>query len=116
MRFELQIALRFLREGRAQSALIVGGNFTVGSGCTFSTATLTHSVGGNFTNDGTFTAATSTVTFNGGSAQTAGGAVSTTFNNLTLNDANGLSLTASETVNATLSLGSGKFTLGSSNL
>ena len=69
----------------AASALTVGGNFSIGSGCTFGAASYSHSVGGDFSNDGTFTPSTSSFTFNGTAAQTISGGTATTFNNLTLN-------------------------------
>lgn len=100
----------------AAAAVTVGGNFSVGSGCTFGAGSYSHNIAGTFTNDGTFTASTSTINLNGSSAQTIGGATSTTFNNLTVNNASGVSLSTSATVNSTLTLTNGKVTLGSSNL
>jgi len=73
-------------------------------------------VAGNWTNNGTVTAGTSTVVFNGFSTQMIGGTSSTSFNNLTVNNSNGAGLSASQTINGTLTFTSGKFILGSSDL
>jgi len=67
---------------------------------------------GNFNNNGTFTdngiyTNTGTVSFRGSAAQNINGA--TTFNNLTINNANGVSLNSSATVNGILTLTAGTF-------
>lgn len=71
----------------------------------------------NLINNGSFLAsAGSTVELNGSSGQSIGGSSSITFENLALDNANGLTLTNSETVNGTLTLTNGKITLGANNL
>jgi hypothetical protein len=77
---------------------------------------LSHSIGGNLTNDGTLAAGGSTFTFAGGLPQTIGGSVPTTYNNLVLNNAAGLILESSETIDGTLTLTSGKITIGNNDL
>ncbi|CAN1485147.1 Fibronectin type III [Flavobacteriaceae bacterium] len=73
------------------------------------------SLKGNWTNAGTFTPNSRAVTFNGTGAQTLTGA--TTFDYLTMNNSStGLTLNNSITVNQTLTLTSGKITLGANNL
>ncbi|MHC1776468.1 MAG: T9SS type A sorting domain-containing protein [Lentimicrobium sp.] len=97
----------------------MAGNLTIGAGSTFtlsSTFGSDFNIAGNWSNSGTFTPSSRLVTFNGASAQTLTGA--TTFDFLTLNNSAGLTLQASSavTVNQTLSLTSGKITLGANNL
>ena len=90
----------------SSGSVTVTGNVAIGSGGTFALAgPLT--IGGSFTNNGTFTAASgATVTFNGPDAQTITGA--TTFNNLTVNKASGtLTLAATTSIVADLSILSG---------
>ena len=73
----------------------------------------------DWTNDsaGAFTPGGNAVTFSGGVAQTIGGAQSTTFDDLTIaNTSGGVSLTASQTVSATLTLTSGTFAVGANTL
>jgi hypothetical protein len=100
----------------AAAGVTVNGNFSIGSSATFGAGTFSHAIGGNFTNDNTFTASTSTVTLNGSSTQTIAGATATAFNHLTINNANGITLSVSPTVNGTLTFTSGKVTTGSNTL
>lgn len=100
----------------AAQALTVNGNFTLGSGTSFSASFYSHAVKGNFSNSGTFTAGSSTFTFNGTTTQTVGGSNSTTFRSLTINNSNGISLSGVDvTVSATLTLTSGNIVTGSDN-
>ena len=70
------------------------GSFTVGSGTSFTTGALSHSIGGNFSNSGTFTATGSTITCNGSSAQTIGGTAATPFNDLIIANTAGVTVTS----------------------
>jgi hypothetical protein len=94
--------------------LLVSHNLTITSG-TLQANSLGISVGGDWSNSGTFTPGTQTVTFNGGSAQqytqTSG-----SFSSVTLNNSNGLTLNSAMTVAGTLTLSSGKMTIGANNL
>jgi MSHA biogenesis protein MshQ len=84
-------------------ALTVGGNFTVGSGATFTAGTYNHTVSGNFSATGTFTPDTGTVTLNGASAQTISGTDPVAFNKLTVSAANpNITLATNVTVASTL--------------
>lgn len=94
------------------TALTIGGDFTLGSGTTFTAGSLSHSVGGNFENNGaTFTAAGSTFIFNGTSAQTIGGTTTPiAFNNVTVSNASGVTL-LNNTATAALNIASGALTV-----
>jgi hypothetical protein len=87
--------------------LIVGSGSTLNSGSN----TITIANSGTFTNNGTFNAGTGTVAF-AGTGTLAGN--STTLNNLTTNG--NLTASSSSTVNGTLTLASGTFTVGANNL
>ena len=76
----------------------------------------TLAITGNWTNNSTVTSGTSTISFNGTSAQTIGGSSSTTFNNITVNNPNGVILSATQTINGTLTFTTGKISLGSNDL
>jgi hypothetical protein len=97
----------------AAAGMKIGGGVTLGSGTTFDASSDTHIMSGDWTNNGgTFTANTSTITFNGIGAQGIGGTTSTTFNNLTVSNSSAtISLATAQTVNGTLTIGSGA-TLG----
>jgi hypothetical protein len=98
------------------AALSVLHNLTINSG-TLLANNNNITVGGNWNNAGTYTPGTNTVTFTGGSAQHQYTRTGTgTFSSLTLNDANGLLLNNNLTIAGTLTLTSGKVTLGSNNL
>jgi hypothetical protein len=97
----------------------INGNLIINSGSSFTLGGLSGTAGdfflrGNWTNSGTFTPNGRLVSFNGTTAQSLTGA--TTFDYLTLNNSTGLTLASDVTVNQTLSLTSGKITLGASNL
>lgn len=94
----------------AAASLNTKGNFNVGSGATFNTGALNHSIGGNFSNNGTFTATGSTITCNGSMPQTIGGTSATTFNSLTSNNAADVTITsdALTTVSGILTINTGK--------
>ena len=74
------------------------------------------SINADFTNNGSFSATGSTITMAGSSAQLINGSNASTFNNLTLNNASGVVLGASATVNGTLVLSSGIITTGANTL
>ena len=96
----------------AAQALVVGRNFTIGSGTSFAAKIFNHSVAGDFLNSGTFLANSSTITFTGGLAQALGGTATTPFNNLTISkSSNNVTMTCatpSPTVNSTLTLTTGR--------
>lgn len=97
----------------AAQLLTVNGNFTLGSGTTFSAASFSHSVKGGFANSGTFNGNTSTFTFNGTGAQVISGSSATTFTALTINNVSGVSQSGVDaTVSGTLTLTSGVITTG----
>lgn len=94
-------------------------NITSG-GLDVSAANFALSVGGNWTNnspDATpFFQRAGTVTFGGTVGQLLGGTVATSFYNLTINNATGVILLKDEVVNNTLTLTSGRISLGAFNL
>ncbi len=98
------------------------GNFILTAG-TFDIGTNLYNmnVGGDWTNNGTaFTCGTQTVTFDGSSAQKILGATATSFYNMILSNSTGLTLAPSAgiktTVLNTLTMSSGKITLGNFDL
>ena len=82
----------------------------------FTSTSGTCSIGGNFLNNGTFTHNNGTVVFNGSAPRIIDGNTSPTFYSLTLNNANGLTLNVSATINAALTLTAGRFTIGNFDL
>ncbi|MEI6436153.1 MAG: hypothetical protein WCP32_15055, partial [Bacteroidota bacterium] len=75
------------------------------------------SISGNWIkNGGTFTSGSGTITFNGSLPQTISGTSATTFNNLTLDNAMGLTLSASVTINGILNLNSGILSTGANTV
>ena len=88
-------------------------SLTISAGTLVSTSG-TMSLAGNFTNNGIYTHNNGTILFNGGSPQSITGA--TTFNNLTLNNANGLAINSTETVNGVLTFTNGRITTGANIL
>ncbi|MEI6575480.1 MAG: hypothetical protein WCO63_04805, partial [Bacteroidota bacterium] len=98
----------------ALAAVTTAGNFSIGSGTSFTAGSFTHGIAGNFSNSGTFDAGTSTFSFNGSSGQTISGSTPVAFNNFTLNNAAGLSLSGVDaTVNGVLTFTNGKIASGS---
>lgn len=93
----------------AQAQLTNSGNMQL-----FSGATLTFF--GNFNNNGTLVDSSLSVSFSGTAAQTISGSATTAFNNLIINNANGVTLQRAVSISKTLTLTSGKFTLGSNTL
>ena len=75
-------------------------------------------VTGNWTNNGTFTNSSGTITLHGTGTQTVGGNVSSVFHNLTIanNNATGINVGRSITVNNTLTFTKGKVNTTSTNL
>ncbi|MBI2966501.1 MAG: CxxxxCH/CxxCH domain-containing protein [Bacteroidetes bacterium] len=103
----------------AAQTVTLSKNLTINTGATYlgSTWNPILNIGGDFSNSGTFTQGSSLVTFNGTAAQTVLGSSSTTFsNNVTLNNAAGLSITTSPTINGTLTFTNGKITTGANKL
>jgi hypothetical protein len=97
----------------AVAPLTIGGNFTIGSGTTFTAGSFTHTLGGNWINSGTFNAGTSTFVLSGAGGQSMSGS---TFNNLEIASAAGVTMLTDETVNGTLTLTSGAFNVGAHTL
>ena len=89
----------------ALNVLNTAGNFSIGSGNSFTTGAFRDSIGGNFSiNSGTFSAAGSTIVMNGTSAQSISG-VPVSFNNLTLSNTSAVvSANNDISVNGTLTL------------
>jgi hypothetical protein len=100
------------------SGEFTAGNVYIGSGTTLTQSHgSTFSLTGNFINNGIFTPSTGTVTMNGSSPQAIGGSTATTFNNLIINNTSGgVTLDKDAIVNGTLTLTSGRFSLGINNL
>jgi len=95
----------------------VNGTFTVSSGASFNTGSLSHTFKGDFANNGsTLNTTGSTLIFNGTSAQSIGGTTSTAFNNLTLDNTSGVTLSFNQTVNGVLTLTNGLLNTGSNTL
>jgi len=97
----------------------INGNLEIKTGSTFTLGGLNGTAGdfylrGNWINSGTFNPNVRLVTFNGASAQTLTGA--TTFDFLTMNGAGGITLSNNVLVYRTLTLTSGKITLGTNTL
>lgn len=96
----------------------INGNLTIALGATL---TLSSTFGGdftlkgNFTNNGTLTHNSRQVEFNGSATQTISG-TDVSFPFLKINNGNGVSLSSATTVTNTLTLTSGKITLGANNL
>jgi hypothetical protein len=104
----------------AASAWTVGGDVTIGSGCTFGAGSYSHSFGGDLAVDGAFTGSTSTVTFTGAASNTVSGSGTVSFNNVTVNkgtsSANVLDVTATITMaSGGLTLTNGTFKLSSAS-
>ncbi len=93
----------------ASGDLAIGGNFTIGSGTSFDAGSFSHTLKGNWVNNGTFIEGISTFTLNGSSLQTMNGS---SFFNLSVANAAGVTILADETVNGTLTLSGGVFSLG----
>ena len=107
-----------LQNTKTLPVLATFGNITLTAG-TLATANFNISLTGNWANNSAttaFTPGTGTVTMNGTAAQTLGGTFSTNFNNFTLNNATGVTLGNTENINGTLTLTSGRMTIGANNL
>ncbi len=113
----LSIAGDFTMAGTASAtalaALTIKGGLILGSGTTFTTGALSHSIAGNVTNNGSaFNATGSTITLNGIIPQTLGGTAQSVFNNLTINNPAGVILGIDETVTGILTFTTGIITTG----
>ena len=98
-----------------KSDVVVLNEFILNSDGTIDLTSNTLDVKGNFTNDGTLTEGTGTVSLSGTSAQTVIGS-DLGFYNLTVNNSNGVSLSNDASVSNTLTMTTGKTSLGSSHL
>ncbi len=97
----------------AATGMTIGGNFIIGSGTSFDAGSFSHTLKGNWSNAGTFNAGTSSFTLSGTSAQTMSGS---TFNNLSIANSAGVTMLSDETVNGTLTLAAGAFSIGAHTL
>ncbi len=103
----------------AAQTVTIAKNFTINTGAIYLGSSFNPilNVGGDFSNSGTFTQGTGLVTFNGATAQNILGSSASTFsNNVTLNNATGLNITTSPTINGTLTLTNGKITTGANRV
>ncbi|MFZ4401876.1 MAG: beta strand repeat-containing protein, partial [Bacteroidales bacterium] len=93
----------------AAAEMAFDGNVTLGSGTSFTSGSLIHTIKGNFMNNGaTLNSAGSTFNFNGTTMQTIGGTIASTFNNLTLNNSNGMYISdADVNINGELTFNAG---------
>jgi hypothetical protein len=97
-------------------AITVSSNLTIATGSTLGATTNAISVGGNWNQSGTYSATANTVTFNGGSQQQYTRTGTGNLVGLTLNNSNGLLLNNALTASGTLTLTSGRITLGANDL
>lgn len=97
----------------AATAITIGGNLTIEVGAAFNASTFSHTLKGNLNNAGTFNAGTSTITMSGTTAQTIN---AVTFNNLSIDNVSGVSMLGDATINSTLTLTSGSFSIGAHTL
>jgi hypothetical protein len=88
----------------AAGDVTVNGSFRVTSGNTFTAGANNLALTGDFTNNGTFDAGTGTVTMDGSTASTISGNTAT-FNNLTINNTAGVTVTSSQQLSGTLTMG-----------
>ncbi|MBI2556043.1 MAG: Ig-like domain-containing protein, partial [Planctomycetes bacterium] len=105
----------------SSTSITGGGTFTLSSGATLgitSTAGITSSgATGNVQVTGTRSFSTgANYTYNGSAAQATGNGLPSTVNNLTINNSSGVTLSASTTVNGTLTLSSGNVITGANTL
>ncbi len=97
-----------------------GGSFSVSGTATLNAGTIDPSGGMTLSGDivgngGQFSSTSGTVTLNGSAQQTISGSTGLTFNNLTLNNANGLAISTSPTVEGVFTFSNGLVTTGSNN-
>jgi hypothetical protein len=97
----------------AATGMTIIGDFTIGSGASFNSGAFTHTIKGNLNNAGTFVAESSTFIFDGTNSQTISSA---TFNNLSVANAAGVTMSADETINGSLTLTNGSFVIGGHTL
>ncbi len=97
------------------NSLFINNNVSINSG-TLNANGLNITLGGVWTNSGTFVGDASTVTLNGLSIQSISGSAPSLFNNLTVNNATGITLGNTATVNGVLTFSSGIITSGSNTL
>ncbi len=91
----------------------INGTLTL-SGGTYTAPSTTTYVYGNWTQSGTFNCGTGSIVFDGASNQTI--TASSAFNNLSITNSSGATLASAITVGGTLTLTTGKISLGSYNL
>lgn len=108
----LSIAGDLTLAGTAQvttaGALTIGGNMLLGNGTTFNAESSTHLLSGDFTNNGaTLSATQCTLNFQGNDIQTVGGTSPTAFGDVVIDNASGVEIATSATVDQ-LTINSGK--------
>ena len=107
-----------LQNAKTLPVLATFGNVTLTAG-TLASGNFNLTLSGNWTNNATataFTPGTATVTLNGTAVQNLGGTFSTNYNNFTLNNTSGVILGNSINVNGTLTLTSGRLSIGTNNI
>lgn len=91
-------------------------SITIEPGATLNLLLASMTIRGNLLNNGTLNNMWQTTNFNGAAPQTIAGASPTTFYDLAINNSNGVSLQSNATVSNTLTLTSGRLSLGGSTL
>ena len=107
-----------LQNAKTLPVLATFGNITLTTG-TLASGNFNIALSGNWTNNSAataFTPGTATVTLNGTAVQNVNGTFSTNYNNFTLNNAAGAFLGNSINVNGTLTLTSGRMSIGTNNI
>jgi hypothetical protein len=98
------------------NSLTVNDSVTINSG-TLDANALNITLRGNWMNNGgSFMPGTGTVSFNGSAAQSISGSSTTSFNNMLMNNAAGLTINTSPTINGTLTLTEGVLNTGANQV
>lgn len=111
-----------ISNGVAVTTQLVINSLTVNDSVTINLGTLDANslniiLGGNWMNNGgLFMPGTGTVSFNGSAAQSISGSSTTSFNNMLMNNAAGLTINTSPTVNGTLTLTTGVLNTGANQV
>lgn len=110
-------AMAGLAATTAAAHLNIFGDFTLGSGTSFTTGSLGHQFGGNFTNDGTFIASVGdTIEMNGSEVQYISGTSPISFNILDLDGISGAIMTTDITVDYLLEMDNGNLYVADNTL